>query len=581
MVNGNLFIPLSPPSSPRMSAYNATPTENEWRTQDIKTLDPTPTASEGDMAMLHAEVSGIPLDMQRRPMLRTHKSFPYTLRPSENQLHQSNGSLDSSNGSPAPQRERITMSNLEELESNEIPTANFNGSAPASPVSRLTPPSLNGERSEDHELEDLPDDDIFSGDGEEEDQKPAMSAAELRAHKRKMKRFRLTHNQTRFLMSEFTRQAHPDAAHRERLAREIPGLSPRQVQVWFQNRRAKLKRLTSDDRERMMRSRALPDDFDMAQALHSPFGASHGMGTPLSSPGSYAPGFSEANMMRPLSIDTIRRLPEGSHMSPTGISPAFGGFAFTPPQSATETLSPTSASHDSSSFSYPSGPLDGSPRRSNPFIGSMSMSSAPNYAAHPNIPRLQLHADRVARTRAESLSSPLRASMTYTSSGNDGGLNGSNDSPVQQMDNSHLGGDQGSQRSFSASMLPYGIGYSYPQIPGFQAGATTRMRSFSGGVPRRIELSTHYTPSRNATTPQTATFPNYTSSPLVTPQSFQMPHMSAPHHITSFQNSYLRQDVSQNESYPQVGAVLGEVVEGSNQENDDSNDRTVQLQQPY
>jgi hypothetical protein len=47
---------------------------------------------------------------------------------------------------------------------------------------------------------------------------------------------RLTHNQTRFLMSEFARQAHPDAAHRERLAREIPGLSPRQVQVWFQNR---------------------------------------------------------------------------------------------------------------------------------------------------------------------------------------------------------------------------------------------------------------------------------------------------------------------------------------------------------
>lgn len=49
---------------------------------------------------------------------------------------------------------------------------------------------------------------------------------------------RLTHQQTRFLMSEFAKQPHPDAAHRERLSREIPGLSPRQVQVWFQNRYA-------------------------------------------------------------------------------------------------------------------------------------------------------------------------------------------------------------------------------------------------------------------------------------------------------------------------------------------------------
>ncbi|KAI4118523.1 MAG: hypothetical protein LQ345_001457 [Seirophora villosa] len=63
--------------------------------------------------------------------------------------------------------------------------------------------------------------------------------AEIRAEKRKMKRFRLTHNQTRFLMSEYARQAHPDAAQRERLSREIPGLSPRQVQVWFQNRYAR------------------------------------------------------------------------------------------------------------------------------------------------------------------------------------------------------------------------------------------------------------------------------------------------------------------------------------------------------
>ncbi|RDW67130.1 homeobox domain-containing protein [Aspergillus mulundensis] len=108
-------------------------------------------------------------------------------------------------------------------------------------------------------------------DGSVADEK--KSSQDIKLDKKKMKRFRLTHNQTRFLMSEFTRQAHPDAAHRERLSREIPGLTPRQVQVWFQNRRAKLKRLTSNDRERMLKSRALPDDFDTTQVLRTPFGS--------------------------------------------------------------------------------------------------------------------------------------------------------------------------------------------------------------------------------------------------------------------------------------------------------------------
>jgi hypothetical protein len=220
------------------------------------------------------------------------------------------------------------------------------------------------------------------------------------------------------------------------------------------NRRAKLKRLTSDDRERMMRSRALPEDFDMTQALHSPFGSTHGLGTPLSSPGSYTPGFPESNMMRPLSIDTLRRGPMDSHISPTGISPAFGGFTFTPPQSATDTLSPVSG-HEGSPFGFASAPLDSSPRTSNPF--SMSMSGSPAYAAQHNIPRLSLHADRVARSRAESLSSPLRSSMSYTN-GNDHNLNGSNDSGSH--DGSSYGGDRGPSRSYSSSMMPYGIGYS-------------------------------------------------------------------------------------------------------------------------
>ena len=41
------------------------------------------------------------------------------------------------------------------------------------------------------------------------------------------------------------------------------------------HRRAKLKRLTAPDRERMMRSRALPEDFDRSTTLHSAFSRTH------------------------------------------------------------------------------------------------------------------------------------------------------------------------------------------------------------------------------------------------------------------------------------------------------------------
>jgi hypothetical protein len=92
-------------------------------------------------------------------------------------------------------------------------------------------------KDEDEEVV-LEDEEMIEAEaeGEGEAQPQPQTAAERTAQRRKMKRFRLTHQQTRFLMSEFAKQPHPDAAHRERLSREIPGLSPRQVQVWFQNR---------------------------------------------------------------------------------------------------------------------------------------------------------------------------------------------------------------------------------------------------------------------------------------------------------------------------------------------------------
>lgn len=48
--------------------------------------------------------------------------------------------------------------------------------------------------------------------------------------------FRLTKEQTRILVGEYAKYAHPTQAQRQELSRRISGMSPRQVQIWFQNR---------------------------------------------------------------------------------------------------------------------------------------------------------------------------------------------------------------------------------------------------------------------------------------------------------------------------------------------------------
>lgn len=183
MVDGIPSVPLSPPSSPRMSAYTATHAESEWHSQRTKPGD----AAEGTMGLQYSEVSGLSLDAQKRPLLRTHKSFPYTLSQPHHSAPQQPATSDHPIASPQPQRERITISNLEESQRTSLPNVTYGGSAPASPVSRLTPPSPEGEKGDgegDH------NDAGLSGSNDEGDDSKPMTAAELRAQKRKMKRFR-------------------------------------------------------------------------------------------------------------------------------------------------------------------------------------------------------------------------------------------------------------------------------------------------------------------------------------------------------------------------------------------------------
>ena len=85
------------------------------------------------------------------------------------------------------------------------------------------------------------------------------------------------------------------------------------------------------------------------------------------------------------------------------------------------------------------------------------------------------------------------------------------------------------------------------------------MRSFSGTMPRRIELSNQFAASRTGGTPQSANFPTFQHSPLGAPQGFGMTQLSAPHHITTFPNSYLRPDADHAEPFPSIGSVVGEI----------------------
>ena len=215
----------------------------------------------------------------------------------------------------------------------------------------------------------------------------------------------------------------------------------------------------------MMRSRALPANFDMTHALHAPFGApAPGAGTPSASPGSYAP-FGNTNGARPLTLDTFKRVPEyqayGQHYaSPTGITPAIGGFAFTPPQSATDAISPSSATTNMSPFSFQT---QESPRR-HPFSGQVGQ-----HAGHPSYPpqgpRLQIH-DRLTRSIGETAGSPLRTSISYSGLGSIGTSQSQPQDRTQAPSEQHSYGHGAQQQSRSASNAgvtgsgPYGLGFS-------------------------------------------------------------------------------------------------------------------------
>lgn len=79
-------------------------------------------------------------------------------------------------------------------------------------------------------------------------------------------------------------------------------------------RRAKLKRLTTNDRERMLKSRALPDDFDTTQVLRTPFESKSTGQTPVASPHDYGAPNPDFAALRALRTDCFPRPNEDEYL---------------------------------------------------------------------------------------------------------------------------------------------------------------------------------------------------------------------------------------------------------------------------
>lgn len=187
MLTDRPVAPLSPPTSPRMSDISTKAAEYNWQQQPYPVTNAD--VPRGDLA------HGLPavgqnqyqIADQSRPGLRSYKSFPYSLGPSSRLPHN-----DSTGAAEQPSAtnysDRLMTQGPQPTGSSDLAPATYGGSAPTSPAGRLTPRS-GGVAQEDEQVEDE-DLDLVDGGEDDGEEKPPMTAAELRAHKRKMKRFR-------------------------------------------------------------------------------------------------------------------------------------------------------------------------------------------------------------------------------------------------------------------------------------------------------------------------------------------------------------------------------------------------------
>ncbi|KAL8918820.1 MAG: hypothetical protein Q9172_005254 [Xanthocarpia lactea] len=253
----------------------------------------------------------------------------------------------------------------------------YHSAAQTDPCTRITcrtyegaPCAPGSSSTASHRTEDEEDDLLLMGSGDEEGKGlgdvSSKTAAERRAAKRKMKRFRLTHTQTR---------------------------------------RAKLKRLTIDDRESMLKSRALPEDFDTAQTLNYAYDTPlhGGLGGPSSFFHSSNP---EYDIWRPFTTGRLSLTGEtNGNISPTSVVSSLIDSSFSVPG----TTSPISPSSERSHFFTPPTSHRTSPRTSGSLPRSSSFAALNQATRRRHGSPLQ---QRLVRSRASSSAFPMHHTTT-------------------------------------------------------------------------------------------------------------------------------------------------------------------------
>lgn len=208
-----------------------------------------------------------------------------------------------------------------------------------------------------------------------------------------------------------------------------------------------------------MRSRALPENFDMTPSLHGAFAPGSASATPGASPASFETGLmSQPGHPRTLTLDTLRRSEHGGGYMSAGMTPGMGSI-FTPPQSATDAVSPGLSGPEMTSYGFPQRPVMDSPRGP---LYRHQHPSAPAYPPqYPQASRQLAGHDRFRRQSGESASSPLRSSISYDSINAQSGQ--TQEARSSGMSNEPAGfmPQHEAQRNMPPpSGAPYGLGFS-------------------------------------------------------------------------------------------------------------------------